>query len=168
MGLILSDTPQARNVSVGTLVEFTCATPETGLTLFTFTTTPPVIGSIVTTYTNESIQLTFSFIAPVQHSIINIACIAIKGSVVKKSIAVLMIQGEPVSYCLQIKLTSAKLISAFKEYWGKPELITVKRLYFVGYIFRELPCKMWFAKVIFAILGLTLYVAWHEPLNFDE
>ena len=33
---------------------------------------------------------------------------------------------------------------------------TVKRLYFVGYIFRELACKMWFTKVIFAILGLSI------------
>ena len=37
------------------------------------------------------------------------------------------------------------------------QLATVKRLYFVGYIFRKLACKMWFAKVIFAILGLSIH-----------
>ena len=36
------------------------------------------------------------------------------------------------------------------------KLFTVKRLYFVGYIFRELVCKMWFVKVIFAILGVSI------------
>ena len=110
VGQLLSAIPVSRNVSAGTFVEITCATPETGLTVFSITTTPPVDGSTVTTHTNEGIQFTFSFIAPVQHSFINIACIAIKGSVVDQSLAVLMIQGEPVSYCIQIKLTNAKLI----------------------------------------------------------
>ena len=102
MGQLLSVTPVSRNVSAGTLANFTCGTPETGLTVFSLTTTPPVDGSTVTTHTNEGIQLTFSFFAPVQHSIINIACIAFKGTVVDQSIAVLMIQGEPVSYCIKI------------------------------------------------------------------
>ena len=31
--ITLSDTPQSRNVSVNTSVEFTCATPETGLAI---------------------------------------------------------------------------------------------------------------------------------------
>ena len=34
---------------------------------------------------------------------------------------------------------------------------TVKCLYFAGYIFRELACKTWFAKVIFTILGLSIH-----------
>ena len=36
--IILSDTPQSRNVSVNTSVEFTCATPETGLKAFAIST----------------------------------------------------------------------------------------------------------------------------------
>ena len=103
MGQLLLVAPVSRNFSAGTLTNFTCGTPETGLTVFSITTTPPIDGSTVTTDTNGGIkQLTLSFIAPVQHSIINILCIAIKGTVTDQRLAALMIQGEPVSYCIQI------------------------------------------------------------------
>ena len=101
MGQLLLVAPVSRNVSAGTLTNFTCGTPETGLTVFSITITPSVDGSTVTTHTNGGIkQLTLSFIAPAQYSAINILCIAIKGVVFDQSIAVLMIQGEPVSYCI--------------------------------------------------------------------
>ena len=40
--------------------------------------------------------------------------------------------------------------------WFLATACTVKCLYFVGYIFRELACKMWFVKVIFVILELCI------------
>ena len=103
VGQLLSTTPTSRNVSAGTLVEFTCATPETGLTVFSLTTTPHIDGSdTVVTHPNGGTQHTLSFIATVQHSVINIACVAVKGTVVDQSIAVLMIQGEPISECIHV------------------------------------------------------------------
>ena len=105
MGQLLSTTLQSRNASAGSLVEFTCATPETGLTVFSLTTTPHIDGSDTVVTYNGGTQYTLSFVAPVapvQHSVINIACVAVKGTVVDQSIAVLMIQGEPVSECIYI------------------------------------------------------------------
>ena len=102
MGQILSTTPVSRNVSAGTLVNFTCATPETELTAFALTATPHIDGSdTVVTHPNGGTQLTLSFIAPAQHSTVNIACIVvIEGTVRDQNIAVLMIQGEPA--CLRV------------------------------------------------------------------
>ena len=100
VGQILSTTPVSRNVSAGTLVNFTCATPETELTAFALTATPHIDGSdTVVTHPNGGTQLTLmiSFIVPVQHSTIDILCIAVKGAVVDQSISVLTIQGEPVT-----------------------------------------------------------------------
>ena len=95
VGVLLSTTPVSRNVSAGTLVQITCASPETELTVFSLTTTPHIDGSDkVVTHPNGGTQHTLSFIAPVQHNIINIACIVVKGKVSNQSIAVLIIQGE--------------------------------------------------------------------------
>ena len=99
--IILSDTPQSRNVSAGTSVEFTCATPETGLTAFTITTSV-ILGNIMSNdvlLPNGDRQLSLSFIAPSEHQLINIACIATRintmGLVeVNISTAILMIQGK--------------------------------------------------------------------------
>ena len=97
VGQLLSASPESKNVSAGTLVMFICATPETGLTAFSLTITPHIDGSdTVVTHPNGDTQHTLSFIAPVQHSTINIACFALKGMVSDQGIAVLMIQGEPV------------------------------------------------------------------------
>ena len=97
MGQLLSVTPESRNVSAGTLVELTCATPETGFTSFSLTTTPHIDDSdTVVTHPNGSTQLTLSFIAPIQHSTVNIACIIISRGTVSR-IAVLMIQGKLVT-----------------------------------------------------------------------
>lgn len=97
MGQLLSATPESRNVSAGTLVEITCASTVTGLNFFSLTTTPQVYGSnTVVTHANGGTQLTLSFIAPSQNSTIDISCIAVKGTFVDQSIAVLMIQGDSV------------------------------------------------------------------------
>ena len=106
VGQFLSATPESRNVSAGTLVEFSCSSPETGLNFFSLTTIPHIDGSdTVVTYPNEGTQHTLSFIAPVQCSIVNISCIGVKGGVVDQSKSVLMIQGKPISECMN-KLTS--------------------------------------------------------------
>ena len=100
-GVILSDTPQSRNVSAGTSVEFTCATPETGLPFFTIETDVTLVNAT----NNDEIlpngdrQLTLSFIAPSEHQQINIACIAHRFNapnplVINSSTAILMIQGK--------------------------------------------------------------------------
>ena len=97
MGQLLSVTPESRNVSAGTLVEITCASPESGLNFFSLTTTPQVDGSnTVVTHPNGSTQHTLSFIAPSQNSTIDISCIAVKGTFVDQSKSVLMIQGDSV------------------------------------------------------------------------
>ena len=98
VGQLLSATPASRNVSAGTLVQITCASPETGLNFFRLTTSPLINGSdTVITYPNGGTQHTLSFIAPVKHSTIDILCITVKGTVVEQSISVLTIQGEPVT-----------------------------------------------------------------------
>ena len=110
VGQLLSVYPESRNVSAGTLVQITCATPETELTVFSLTTTPHIdVSDRVVTHPNGGTQHTLSFIAPVKHSSINIVCHAIKGTVNEQKITVLMIQGEPVSVCSYINKISAKL-----------------------------------------------------------
>ena len=67
VGQLLSATPVSRNVSAGTLVQITCATPVTGLTVFSLTTTTHIDGSdTVVTHPNGGTQRTLSFIAPAQ------------------------------------------------------------------------------------------------------
>ena len=84
--IVLSTTPQPRNVSVGTMVEFVCTTPETGLTNFLLTITTSLDGlvklapvSTDTVLANGDRQLTLSFIAPSEPSnCINIQCLALR------------------------------------------------------------------------------------------
>ena len=98
--IILSDTPQSRNVSVDILVEFTCATPENGLTAFVISS-DVTLGNTMSndvTLLNGGRQLTLSFIAPSEHQLINIACVATRINTmgmleVNSSTAILMIQG---------------------------------------------------------------------------
>ena len=76
-------------------MQITCASPETGLNFFSLTTTPHIDGSDTdVTHSNGGTQHTLSFTAPAYYSTVNILCIAVKGTVVDQSIAVLMIQGE--------------------------------------------------------------------------
>ena len=98
--IILSTTPQSTNVSADTLVEFTCATPETGLQSFAIST-DVTIGNTMSNdviLPNGDRQLTLSFIAPSKHQLINIACIVTRLNTmsmfeVNSSTAILMIQG---------------------------------------------------------------------------
>ena len=98
--IVLSTTPQPRNVSVGTMVEFVCATPESGLDTFLLTITPSVDGLVSATtdtvLANGDRQLTLSFIVPSEPSNINIQCLALRvgttTDVTRIDIA-LMIQG---------------------------------------------------------------------------
>ena len=92
---MFSTTPQSRNVSAGTMVEFTCAAPASGLTSFSISTTPPVAGSVVddNILPNGDRQVTLSFIAPSDQTNIIIVCVALKGTDLNQTSAVLMIQG---------------------------------------------------------------------------
>ena len=93
--MLFSTTPQTRNVSAGTMVEFTCAAPASGLTSFGITPTPPV-GSSDTDdniLPNGDRQVTLSFIAPSDQTSINIVCVATTSTNFNQSFAVLMIQG---------------------------------------------------------------------------
>ena len=77
------------------MVEFTCAAPASGQTSFSISATPPVGGS----GTDDNIlpigdrQVTLSFIAPSDQTSICIICVALKGTDLNHSSAVLMIQG---------------------------------------------------------------------------
>ena len=92
--ITLSAVPESRNASVGTLVEFTCATAENGVTL-AVTSTPTVVGSVPnqTDLPNGGNQFTLSFNAPPQHSSITVTCIVFRGSDIIQPTALLMIQG---------------------------------------------------------------------------
>ena len=102
--IILSGTLKSRNVSAGTLVEFTCATPETELASFTITTDVPIVNNMSNIsdviLPSGDRQLTLSFIAPSKHAmLITIACIATRVNTmgvveVNTSISTLMIQGK--------------------------------------------------------------------------
>ena len=94
-GIILSTVPQSRNVSAGALVEFTCATEESGVTSFVMTTTPPFAGQTLITG-NESIhrKQILKFIAPSEHTNITIRCAAFRHPDVNETTAILMIQGK--------------------------------------------------------------------------
>ena len=111
--IILSDTPQSRNVSAGTLVEFTCATPETGLLAFTITTDVALVNTMNNDVilSNGDRQLTLSFIAPSEHQLINIVCIASRFNAmsmldVHTSSAMLMIQGKNYRLAICVRTTA--------------------------------------------------------------
>ena len=92
----LSKLPQSRNVSAGALVEFTCATEESGVTSLAISTLPsvPHHESISSDLLNGGKQHTLSFIAPSEHSIITILCTVVRIPDVNQTTAILMIQGK--------------------------------------------------------------------------
>ena len=96
--IILSKVPQSRNVSVGTLMEFTCATEESGVTSLVISTEPsvPHHESISTDLPSGGKQHQLSIIAPSEHSniIIIIRCTAVRIPDVNQTNAILMIQGK--------------------------------------------------------------------------
>ena len=94
--MLFSTTPQSRNVSAGTMVEFTCAAPASGLTSLGIIITTPPVGSSVSDdniLPNGDRQVTLSFIAPSDQTSINIVCVAGTTDGFFSSSAVLMIQG---------------------------------------------------------------------------
>ena len=99
-GVLFSTTPLSRNVTTGTMVEFTCAAPASGLTSFAITTTPTVEGSVNdgSDLPNGDRQVTLSFIAPSDQTSINIVCVATTATGFNQSFAVLMIQGNKVDH----------------------------------------------------------------------
>ena len=90
---MFSITPQSRNVSAGTMVEFKCAAPASGLTSFAITSTPPVGSSAGSDLPNGDRQVTLSFIAPSDQSNIDTSCVAATTTAFNQSFAVLKIQG---------------------------------------------------------------------------
>ena len=92
---MFSTTPQSRNVSAGTMVEFTCAAPASGLTTFSISTNPTVEGSVVdgSDLPNGDRLITLNFIAPSDQTSISIACVATTTTGFNQSLAVLIIQG---------------------------------------------------------------------------
>ena len=92
--ITLSAVPESRNVSAGTPVEFTCATAESGVTL-AITATPTVAGSVANQIDllNGGNQFMLRFTAQSGHSSITVTCVAIRGSDIIQSIALLMMQG---------------------------------------------------------------------------
>ena len=94
--IILSKLPQSRNVSAGTLVEFTCATEESGVTSLVISTIPsvPHHESISTDLPSGGKQHQLSIIVPSEHSDLNIRCTAVRIPDVNQTTAILMIQGK--------------------------------------------------------------------------
>ena len=92
---MFSTTPQSRNVSAGTMVEFTCAAPASGLTSFGIHTTPTVGGNVVdgSDLPNGDRLVTLYFTAPSDQTSISIVCVAVTTTGFNQSLAVLMIQG---------------------------------------------------------------------------
>ena len=92
--ITLTAVPESRNVSAGKLVEFTCATAESGVTL-AITSTPTVDGTVAnqTDLPNGGNLFLLSFTAPSQHSSITITCIAFRSPDLVQPTALLMIQG---------------------------------------------------------------------------
>ena len=92
---MFSTTPQSRNVSAGTMVEFTCAAPASGLTSFSLSTTSIVEGSVVggSDLPNGDRLVTLYFTAPSDQTSVSIVCAAITATGFNQSFAVLMIQG---------------------------------------------------------------------------
>ena len=93
--IILSKVPQSRNVSAGALVEFICATEESGVSLLGISTTPIFAGqiSMPVALPNGGRQEMLSFIAPSKHNNITIVCSAIRSHDFNLTTAILMIQG---------------------------------------------------------------------------
>ena len=92
--LILSVTPKSRNVSEGTMVEFYCATPDSGATLG-WNTMPNVgaISLVGTLLPDGGKQSIMSFTATAQHNNTLVKCVAVKTPSANQSTALLLVQG---------------------------------------------------------------------------
>ena len=91
----MSVTPESRNVSEGKMVEFYCATPDSGVTLSWSTT--PNVGTTTRSDSNfpsGGKQSVLNFIATAQHNNTNITCNAVKVPSAFQSTALLLVQGK--------------------------------------------------------------------------
>ena len=96
----LSVTPESKNVTVGTEVTFSCATPEKGLLFFFLETTPPLGTGQLNTLPNGDQMLTRTVVTKLEYTKIIVTCTAFKHSnAYKLSTAYLMVQGE-ITVCL--------------------------------------------------------------------
>ena len=93
--ILLSKLPQSRNASANTLVEFTCATEESGVNILVITTEPsvPHHESISTDLPNGGKQHQLSIIVSSEHSNVTIKCTAVRLPDVNHTTAILRIQG---------------------------------------------------------------------------
>ena len=98
--IILSVTPESRNVSEGKMVEFSCASPNTGVG-FSWSTIPHV-GTTMIEPDNTSPELgklsTLRFTASSQQNNTQVICFAVIGTNSNQSTALLLVQGKPIYY----------------------------------------------------------------------
>ena len=88
--IILSKLPQSRNVSAHTLVEFTCATEESGVNTLVISTEPSVAHHESTSIDlpNGGKQHQLSIIVPSEHSSITIRCTAFRPPDINQTTAI--------------------------------------------------------------------------------
>ena len=92
----ISLAPESRNVSEGKMVEFSCASPDSGAML-SWNYEPHVETTNRTDglYNDVGVLSNVSFIATAQQNNTLIRCIAYKEMSSNESIAVLLVQGKP-------------------------------------------------------------------------
>ena len=102
-GISLSVVPQSRNISEGKLVEFSCATPDTGVNL-AWNTIPHVVTATInnTVLPGGGTLSALSFTARAQHNNTLITCLAIKVPNADQSTALLLVQGKPIKVCTAV------------------------------------------------------------------
>ena len=91
----LSVTPESRNVSEGKMVEFICASPDTGVIIGW--NTAPIVGNpiiIEISLPGGGKQSNYSFTATAQRNKTVITCIVTKDGYVITNSALLLIQGK--------------------------------------------------------------------------
>ena len=94
--LILTTTPESRNISEGKIASFSCATQNSGVFL-SWQTIPPNIdvGTPVVSTPPEGGKLSvLSFTATAQHNNLSIICNAVKVPSSNQSTALLLVQGK--------------------------------------------------------------------------
>ena len=95
--IILSVTPESKNVSEGTMVEFSCASPDTGVE-FSWSTKPHVQTTergMDRTNPDVGKLSTFSFTASAQQNNTQIICTVFVNSTSNQGTALLLVQGKP-------------------------------------------------------------------------
>ena len=95
--IILSVAPESRNVSEGKMVEFSCATPDSGVNLGWITVPPNVdVGTpVVSTPPGGGKLSVVSFTATAQQNNLYVICLAVKIPNSNHTTALLLVQGKP-------------------------------------------------------------------------